>query len=491
MGMIGGMGKPRADEEASSGRLIGEEAKPRVLLSWGGPDRKRVADVLALHAPTIRAIDRLGHIRQDDYDVLVTNRMDTMLADQASDWNLMGLEERLFVLSFVPAQKPGSAGFGQADFCLNHQHCAIRWASGYLSKSIEVPHNLLPVATDLVNDNLVPIAQSRRSHVYFSGNVLSIPAVLSGSNSGPAEERAQLPEDAFVLHPFLRTGGRDPRILAGWYRRSESSEGWVLPADVRRPWDWITAAIRHWAVTYRRFPFLGWWEDPRWQTLAETHATATRTKLKQELADATARLHEKITAATAELESAQQGAAGGPRRLLTDKGDSLKEAAAQAFEQLGYRVTDRDQEQPHDAAGNIEDLGVFDPDEPSLDPVVEVKGYDRGAKAGDVGKMVRHLVRAKDSGRSPSAIWWVVNHWRIRSPAERGPVLAGEDALIADHAGEDVPLVVVDTAQLFRVIRAVEEGTLTPDQVRASLRAAKGRWDIDRLPGESATGDSA
>ncbi len=202
----------------------------------------------------------------------------------------------------------------------------------------------------------------------------------------------------------------------------------MLPSDLRRPWDWVAAAIRHWAVTYGRFPLVGgWWEDPRWQTLAETRAIATRTKLKQELADISARLHEEIAAATANLERAQQDAAGGRRRLLTDKGDSLKEATVDAFKQLGYGVTDHDEEQPHDAAGNIEDLAAVDPDEPSLDPIVEVKGYDRGAKAGDVGKMVRHLVRARDRGRSPSAIWWVVNHWRIRPPADRGLVLAGEE----------------------------------------------------------------
>ncbi len=479
------MKKPTADDDASSGRLIGEEAKPRVLLSWAGPDRKRVADVLALHAPTIRWIDRLHQVRQDDYDVLVTNRMGAMLADEASAWSLKGAEEHLFVLSFAPGEALGSPDLGQADSCrVARQHFAISWATGYLSKSIEVPHNLLPVTTDLVNDDLVPIAQSRRSHAYFWPALSSIPAVLSGGASHPTEKRTPLPDDAFVLHAFLRTGGRDPRILAGWYRRSENSEGWVLPADVRRPWDWIAVAIRHWALAYDRFPLVGgWWEDPRWQTLAETQATATKTKLKQELANVTARLHKEIAAATADLESAQQGAAGGRRRLLTDKGESLKEATVEALEQLGYKVIDRDEEQPPDAGGKIEDLGVVDPDGGTFDPIVEVKGYDAGAKAGDFGKMLRHLVRARAAGRSPTAIWWVVNHWRqTRAPAERGPVLVGEDSFIGEHANEEVPLVLIDTTTLFSVIRAVEGGTLTPAQVRASLRAAKGRWEVEWPP---------
>lgn len=133
----------------------------------------------------------------------------------------------------------------------------------------------------------------------------------------------------------------------------------------------------------------------------------------------------------------------------------------------------------------------MDPDEAAFDPIVEVKGYDKGAKAGDALKMARHMARAQASGRSPSAIWWVINHSRTQAPAERGLVLAGEEALIADEADEAAPLVLIDTTTLFRVIRAVEDGTLTPDQVRASLRAAKGRWDIELLPDVPATGDSA
>ncbi len=112
-----------------------------------------------------------------------------------------------------------------------------------------------------------------------------------------------------------------------------------------------------------------------------------------------------------------------------------------------------------------------------MDPIIEVKGYDAGAKASDLALMLRHLSRADRAGRSPSAIWWIANHWRKRSPDDRGVILAGEDAMIAAHAGEGVPLVVVDTRDLFRAVRAVEDGRMTPPEVRASLRAARGRWE--------------
>lgn len=490
MGMMGGL-------MSSLGRRnIGEEPKPRVLFSWEGPMAEQVAGVLELKAPTVRVIDDLLGIRQDDYDVLVTNRLSNMLATLQTRFK--GVEPHLFVVSVAPPHENASTS-GDADLCgqrLNFY--GIRWETGFRSRAVDLPDELLSAATDLVNDDLLPAVQSRDSHIYFAQ---SHPAMQSdlppesyygGASSAAPRTRRHLPEDAFVLHPFLRTAGANPQILAGWYKRGERSEGWVLPFDLRRPWDWIAVAIRHWAVTYRCFPLVGeWWEDPRWQTVAETRASETRTRLKQDLANITTRLQGEIAAAAAHLEHAQYEAARGRRRLLTDKGDSLKGATLEAFQRLGYRVIDRDQEQPHDVGGRIEDLGVADPDEEALDAIVEVKGYDRGAKAGDAAKMVRHMARARASGRSPSAIWWVINHWRTWPPAERGLVLAGEEALIAEEADEDVPLVLVDTVELFRALRLVDEGQLTREEVRASLRAAKGRWEIDRLPGEPATGDLA
>jgi hypothetical protein len=290
-------------------------------------------------------------------------------------------------------------------------------------------------------------------------------------------QRAGAPDSAPPLRPFLLTTPPSPKVIAGSYPRGSDSEGWALPNDLSRPWDWVAAAVRHWAITYGRFPLLGgWWEDRRWQTSDEVAATARRTALRAELAATTSRLEAELAGASGELEAAKRDAAIGPRRLLTEKGDPLKDAVAQALGQLGYAVADRDLESPPDAGGRIEDLGVADPDDADFDPIVEVKGYDSGARAGDFGAMVRHLVRALAAGRSPSAIWWVANPWRRRPPEERPLLLAGEEPMIDDHAGEDVPLVVIDTRDLFRAVRAVEDGLVTSTEVRASLRAARGRW---------------
>jgi hypothetical protein len=473
----------------ADGRTVGEEPKPRVLLRWEGPEHDRIYEVLRLHAPTIQPIDLFAEVRQHDYDVLVTDSMGALIDGEGDLRDQKGPEAHLCVISFFPASAAAGT-WATADICVTPDFMAIDWKAGLLSKSIRVPGDVLPAAQDLVNDDLVPVARSRHSHTYLetstwrTGRLPPLEFLSSMASSratmeaivGPAQTKPK-PKDILVPRPFLLTTGSDPKILAGCYLRSEQSEGWAVPSDVTRPWDWVAAAIRHWAITYGRFPLVGgWWEDPRWQTTGETAATIERKALKAKLASATAQLETEIAAATFAEEQAARDAAAGPRRLLTEKGDSLKEAVADALRRLGYAVTDRDQEEPPDQGGRTEDLGLVDPDNPTADLMVEVKGYDSGAKAGDSGSVLRHVTRAVQGGRSPAAMWWVINHWRKRPPDERGPVLAGEDSMIAEHAGDNPPLVVIDTKDLFLAVRAVEEGHEEAQAVRASLRAESGRW---------------
>lgn len=445
-------------------RTIGEEPKPRVLLCWFGPEKDRITEVLALNAPTVREVEDLAGVRQDNYDVLVT---DSMWRARSNGYSVYEPERHLFVLSFAGSDRSQQDTTSHvADICENPP-TTILWQTGYTSRAVDLPEDLLPAAVDLANDDLVPAALSRESHLYFTTS----PRITRPQVSGR-------PPDVAELHSFLRTSGAGSRVLAGWYRRSDASEAWLLPSDVSRPWDWVEAAIQHWARTYRTFPLVGgWWDDPRWRTVAEAQADQARAALRAELASTTARLEAEIAAATAVLEDAQRDAAGGPRCLLTEKGEPLKEAVAAALTQLGYAVVDRDQESPPDGAGKIEDLGAADPDDTTVDPIIEVKGYDRGARVGDIGQMMRHLVRATSAGRSPNAIWWVANHSRSVPPDARPLVLANENAMVREHAEEEVPLVIIDTRHLFQAVQAVEMGTATPAQVRASLRSARGRWD--------------
>jgi hypothetical protein len=212
-------------------------------------------------------------------------------------------------------------------------------------------------------------------------------------------------------------------------------------------------------------------------------------KADVELRDTTARLKSLRDAASDDVETVRAQARDGWRRLLTEKGNLLSQVVHEALIVLGYEVKDLDRESLlEDGGGRREDYRIVDPDDARHDPIVEVKGYDRGARAGDLGKLFRHETRAVRSGRTPTGIWFVVNFSRYTAPDDRGIVLAGEDALTDGSAEEDTPLLVIDTRDLFSAIRSVESSRVSAAAVRQSLRRGRGRWTP---PIEERTPDAA
>ena len=279
------------------------------------------------------------------------------------------------------------------------------------------------------------------------------------------------------LHALMATADGHP--TAATYRRSATSEGVVLPPHAPDPERWLGVCLRRWARQFGQFPIVGAWADvPRWQTVGQEVAAAEKAEVEQELRRTTERLKRRIEELRELAEEERSRAILGARRLIDEKGPPLADAVIEALSTLGFEVTDLDKEpEPADGAGRSEDIGLTDPDAPSLDPVVEIKGYDKGAKATDLLKLGRHRNRALAAGRTPTATWWIINHNRSTAPDERGPVLKGEDATIAEGARPDnLGLVVIDTRDLFLATKAVEAGTVEAGEVRASLRAASGRW---------------
>lgn len=305
-----------------------------------------------------------------------------------------------------------------------------------------------------------------------------IPAVQDWDLHLPVRFRAELPtaEPEPELRPMVATQGGD--VLAGTYERSPSSGGIVLPLT-SRPERWIPGAFRYWSQRYGRFPIVGGWRSsPTWMTAEQEREAEDLKAAEDELDSQTRMLRERIDLVTTRLEEAGTRASLGPLRLLEDKGDSLKDAVADALRTIGFDVVDRDDDgEPADGGGKAEDLGASDPEVPDWDPVIEVKGYDGGAKGSDIRKLQRHVRRAERAGRTPDAAWWVINHNRNKDPDERGLVLRGEDAMVDDEASGEPPLLIVDTRDLFVAAKAVEVGKLDPRDVRASLRRSTGRWD--------------
>jgi hypothetical protein len=133
-------------------RRIGEEPRPRALLSWNGPHHDRIAEVLALHAPTIREITHVVQVRQADYDLLITNQMGTLIAGAGTPGPLPA--GHLLVVSFSPGGVQGWTGIDS----LTGGAVSVRARSPHLAKGIDVPDDLPDAVHDLVEDDLIPAA---------------------------------------------------------------------------------------------------------------------------------------------------------------------------------------------------------------------------------------------------------------------------------------------------------------------------------------------
>lgn len=160
------------------------------------------------------------------------------------------------------------------------------------------------------------------------------------------------------------------------------------------------------------------------------------------------------------------------RLLLTGTDTSLVDVVRKTLELFGFDVTDVDAGLAEGQAKK-EDLRVADGDWISL---CEVKGYTKGAKLGDIGKLQGYATLfAAETGHAPTALWYVVNHWRETDPSSRANLLQGGDEYIEAFAEQGG--LVVDTRDLFRLRKAVEAGSISTDAVRELLKSSAGRFE--------------
>ncbi|HEX7133004.1 MAG TPA: hypothetical protein VF228_10530 [Iamia sp.] len=427
-----------------------EQPKPRVLLAWKGPEVDALQAALDRCAGTVVAISHLSLVRQGDFDVLVTDDLDSI--------TVQGTRPARHLCLLWKGRK---RSFGTDQVRTDNKDAAISGIRRVLSASMKVSAS--PIHADfeqLLNSSLLPAELAQADHL-----VLDHHWVRSGARS------------SLHLRPLIATADDEP--TAATYERSPTSEGVALPAHAPDIEGWVEVCLRRWARKFGQFPILGGWsDDPRWMTVDQEHVVAAKTDAEIALREATERLEARIEELRTLAEEEQTRAIHGPRRLLEEKGDPLVEAAIVALTTLGYEVTDLDREdEPADGGGKGEDIRLADPDASDFDPVVEVKGYDKGTKGSDIGKVVRHKVRAEAAGRTTDATWWIVNHNRATAPDERPIAFKGEDAMIArESLPENCGLVVIDTRDLFLAAKAVEAGTIEAATIRASLRSASGRW---------------
>lgn len=156
----------------------------------------------------------------------------------------------------------------------------------------------------------------------------------------------------------------------------------------------------------------------------------------------------------------------GVRRVLWSKDDELVEAVATLLRELGFDVTEVDQElEPGEA--KWEDLRIRAP-ESNTQILGEVKGYPNDARVKDLSQLrtqrERHL---KLKSEEPTS-WWIFNdHRNTPDPSDRPPSLRGH----VDRV-ETQGVVAIPTRDLYRLWRAVGVGEISADEARALLVGA-------------------
>jgi hypothetical protein len=254
---------------------------------------------------------------------------------------------------------------------------------------------------------------------------------------------------------------------------------WALPQQTTSHVEWVAFVLRslH-SVDATRFPAEpDWRASDAWGTPSIRRSRLVLAELEAEREAVLGELERREVAAREAIELAARAGEVGALRLLTEQGEELLEAVAETFRSLGFEAMDMDDHHDEKTGAKLEDLRVsFSPEGGSTwTALVEVKGYGKGAKANDVAQILGRppIAYFKETGREPDGLWHIVNSFREQDPTTRSEALSNENDLVVLDANGGC---FIDTRDLFRAWRDVEEGVATPEQVRESLMAGRERW---------------
>lgn len=254
---------------------------------------------------------------------------------------------------------------------------------------------------------------------------------------------------------------------------------WALPAETSGHAEWLATVLR---LLHDRDPerFPGepdWRRRSEWATPDMREALATLDAVEAERVAVLADLDRREVSARETVEATTSSGNVGMLRLLTEQGDELLQAAAQAFRSFGFDALDMDDHHDEKTGAKLEDLRVsWSESGNTWTALAEVKGYGKGAKANDVAQILGRPAMAfyKETGREPDGLWHVVNSFREQDPSVRPVALSSASDLVVLAANGGC---FIDTRDLFRAWRDVEEGNATAGEVRASLMSARERWE--------------
>lgn len=342
---------------------------------------------------------------------------------------------------------------------------AVSYRGSQVSEILFVDDHLPDACRRLVLGDLVPWLRSVAERPFLTGpNGTTLWSTL-----GPTSEAVAFVRDA------------DHNLVAGAFPRARGNGSgwcWALPYVPDHPEQWLAAALADWhEKTPKRVPLLpGWQSRTTWRTADEAAAVARQEEFEAERARVVAGLDERDLALRADVAAATTRAEAGARRLLTAQGDDLVAVVTETLATFGFDVENVD-DTVGDQGPKVEDLRISDPDDPAWTNITEVRGYTGGAKVSDLQRLARFTaLYTNRTGALPSSVWYVVNQFLGQDPDTRSAPLAGSDddvAVFAEGGG-----LVVDTRELFRLLRRVEGGETSPEEARKALRGATGVFGL-------------
>jgi hypothetical protein len=435
--------------------VIGEQTHPQVLFT-GFKDADPAFAAMSALVPTARLLadGGMNDLRDVEWDIVVSRGTDV---DAPNHMHVLALGcERV---GLAKTDRGGSIVF---------------YGGKQPSEILHVADDLPDALRRLVVGELVPWLQAQPIRPFL---MTSTGSGLYGKSVGfgrPIESSTSPAQRPQRLVAFVRDA--DGNMIAGAFERYGSGWCWTLPYVPENPELWLAAALSDWHErTPGRVPALpGWRVRASWATRRETTLRADLVVLRGERQRLLADLDVRETALRSAEMAAIAAADGGPRRLLTAQGDKLVDAVTDAFETLGYAVTNVDNEEAG-ATGQpkVEDLRLSDPDEPGRTNITEVRGYKGGAKISDFQRLARFAaVYLRRTGALPTTRWYVVNQFLGTDPDTRRRPLAGSEDDLSVFA-EDGGLV-IDTRDLFHLARRVDDGGMSTAAARALLRRSAG-----------------
>lgn len=437
----------------SQGNVLDERPLPWIVAV--GIDRaSETAVALKDSGGTVVFCDALSDIRQRDFHFVVCEDSPGIVS------------EELFVMQFLPSHEP----YGEiAKF--EARDVNIFLAKGGRASLFDVSQT----AEDLGMRHLIDSTVLRNMRPASDYDAIRVQG-----RTGPVATGDKLTSTS-CFTPLV--GERAGRALGGFVTNSLGSQWWLLPAVTSDHGSWVKAILELWRnVRPELFSAREQASDDAWMTLEERQAHLA---IQSHIGE-TEKLIEvrelellQLREAAAEVtESARKS----EHRLLYATGEELVEAVTDALIRLGFEVLDSDKEAAATNTAKREDLQVRLESVSGWVCLAEVKGKTRAAATRDLGQLAKAGTFYEGrTGHKPDAEWYIVNANNRQHPSERAIPLGTSRPDVDLHAKED-NAAVIDTRELFILLRDVGSGKLERSVAQESLRSARG---IYQAPGRA------